>query len=145
MNNKQLFGRRLALLRHHGFPDDSIGMLQELDIEGMSSEESDGETGERRVFKIKKLPWRSPDLTAFLHRIDDFPLKNTNNKVLRRRYVRRERLLKDIESDERPAVPGLNTNLYRSEWLQRQDKRGTSRLAVVDNVFELPKIDDFVK
>ncbi|KIM24779.1 hypothetical protein M408DRAFT_317077 [Serendipita vermifera MAFF 305830] len=73
---EQLLGRRLALAKHHDLPDRSITLLENLDIDGMSSEESDGEIGTKRVFKIKSLPWRSGtkrlyhvDLTAVYARL----------------------------------------------------------------------------
>ncbi|KAG8767260.1 hypothetical protein FS842_004489 [Serendipita sp. 407] len=142
---RQLLGRRLALMHHHKFPEDSIKMVEGLDIDGMSSEQSEGDVGSAREFRIKQLPWRSPDLTAFLHRIDKLPTKNGDNKILRQRSNERRRVTADLRSTRRLPISGLPVNLYRSEWLQGLSERDQKRLNVVDKAFKFPKIDDYCR
>jgi hypothetical protein len=122
----------------------TIQMIEHLEIDGMSSEDSEGEVGTHRTFKIKKLPWRSQELTTFLHRVDELPTKNAQNGILRRRTVHRFRLIKDIESVSRSPVERLCENLYNGEWLKGQDDRNRKRLGVVDSPFIIPRIDDYV-
>jgi hypothetical protein len=128
-------------MTHHGFPAAAVSMVENLDLDGMSSEASEGEMGMARIFRIKKLPWRNPDLTTWLHRIDRLPLKNLHNSVLTKRSVQRERHFSDIVSTKRPPVVGLPRNLYNPHWLQRQDSRAQKRLAALDDDFDLPSID----
>jgi hypothetical protein len=80
--------RRLAMLRHHEFPSEVIRFVKELDVEGMSSEESVGEPNTKRHYLIKKLPWRNPTLTLWLHRVDGLPLKNRHGRTIPRRSER---------------------------------------------------------
>ncbi|PVF91945.1 hypothetical protein CPB86DRAFT_845663 [Serendipita vermifera] len=141
---QQLLGRRVALLKHHKFPEDCIDVVQEdLGVDGMSSEESDGEVGTVRTFKIKRVPWRSQDLTVWLHRVDALPTKNARNAVLTRRWPPRKRIISDLDSSRSQTVHKLPVNFYRGDWLTDQDERSRARLDVDEIPFELPKIDDF--
>jgi hypothetical protein len=139
----QLLGRRLALLKHHHFPKACVKMVEELSADGMSSEESEGEAGMPRVFKIKKLDWRSEELSTWLHRVDDMPVKNKQNSVLHHRSMRRVRNFSDKVS-RRPPVCGLSVNLYKGEWLGRQDLRSRRRLGDVDRPLDLAPIDEYL-
>jgi hypothetical protein len=139
----QLLGRRISLLKHHYFPEDAVEMVNALDIDGMSSEDSDGELGTERKFHIKKLPWRSEDLTAWLHRIDGMPTKNISNHILKSRRYLRTRFPSDLVTDRRGPVASLPQNLYRREWLEGQGLRALKRLGVREDIYLLPKIDEF--
>jgi hypothetical protein len=108
----------------------------------MSSEESDGDTV--RSFRIKRLPWRDPELTNWLHRLDKAPLKNKAGKILDKRRNHRERIESDLESISRAPVIKLPINFYRREWLQAQNQLLPDRLEGTNTPFPLPKIDDFV-
>jgi hypothetical protein len=144
LTDNQILGRRLALLNHHNFPDYAIDMVEALDIDGMSSEESEGEVGvEPRSFTIKKLPWRSPDLTEWLHRVDGLPTRNAQNAVLTKRAFHRQRRRGDIISANREPVARLSVNLYHPNWMKQQDIRAKARIGALEDGFELPKIDEF--
>ncbi|PVF92389.1 hypothetical protein CPB86DRAFT_841679 [Serendipita vermifera] len=140
---RQLLGRRLALLRHHRFPKDCLKMVEDsLGVDGMSSEDSDGEVGTNRSFIIKNIPWRNEDLTKWLQRVDALPLKNKANVPLARRWKPRNRVVSDMQSTRRRPATGLPLNFYKSDWLMGQDSRSRTRLGAVAS-FELPKIDEY--
>ncbi|CAG8605338.1 15219_t:CDS:2 [Acaulospora colombiana] len=141
------FRRRVALMKYHDFPSDSITMVKSLGVDGVSSEESDGESesGSDRIFKIKRLSWRSPDLTTFLRRIDELPLKKRGKRPLYQRRLRRRRVVADINSEGRDAVPSLPSNLYRTEWLQSLNERARKKLDTQKDAFVFPRIDDLVR
>lgn len=141
---QQLLHRRKAMVKHHQFPDIAVQLLDKLDKEGMSSEESEGEPGTtERVYRIKKLPWRSPEVTQWLHRVDAMPTKNTNGAVLSRMASYRTRVTSDLESDSRPPIRCLLKTLYRPEWLRLQLPSSLKDLSVSNVKVTLPKIDDF--
>lgn len=139
----QLLRRRVALIRHHGFPDDAAKALQHLDMEGMSSEDSEGELGTRRTFRIKKLPWRSDELTLWLQRIDKLSLKNNHAEVLARRVEHRRRVASDKTSAKRSPPYGLPVNFYNPSWLESRDSRFLRRLGIHSTKLSLPKIDEY--
>jgi hypothetical protein len=140
----QLLERRLALLKHHGFPEESVEMVESLGTDGMSSEESDGEVGGSRTFKIKRVPWRGQGLTNWLHRIDGLPVRNVDNSVLMQRNNSRNRLISDLRSTRRKPVRSLPINWYKRGWLEGQDRRTKARLNIQEEEHILPTIDDFV-
>jgi hypothetical protein len=120
-------------------PIGTISFVEQLDLDGMSSEESDGEIGGDREFLIKRLPWRSAQVTAWLHKVDKLPTKNSNNEVLTRRATYRKRIEADIESVNRRPVPCLPKNMYSQTWLQAQGERACKKLGVKDVSISLPK------
>lgn len=129
-------------MRHHTFPQDTIEVVEQLDIDGMSSEESEGEVGVNRSYKIKRLPWRSHELGTWLKRVDAMPMKNMQNDVLSKRCNYRQRIPSDKESQRRGPVNRLPTNMYNAEWIRDQGDRAVMRLGVIKELMLLPKIDD---
>jgi hypothetical protein len=130
-------------LNHHHFPADSIALVEKLGAAAMSSEESLGEFGGPRKFKIKSYPWRSPELTTWLHCIDSLPLKNSLGVTMAHRTISRRRENSDLESTH-PPRKGLPTNFYNRDWVSRQDERTVARLSIKETPFDLPKIDSFI-
>jgi hypothetical protein len=112
-------------------------------MEGMSSEDSEGELGTRRTFRIKKLPWRSNELTLWLQRIDKLSLKNSHAEVLARRVEHRRRVSSDKTSNKRPPPYGLPVNFYNPTWLESRDSRYLKRLGIRSTKLPLPKIDEY--
>lgn len=135
------------MVEHHQFPEIAVEILEKLDKDGMSSEDSDGEpgtgTGTGRMFRIKRLPWRSSELTEWLHRIDGLPTKNSSGAVLAKMSTYRSRISSDAESKTRPPVCGLPRNFYRSDWVRLQSKRAIREVGVSPMDISLPKIDEF--
>lgn len=128
------------MAQHHNLPKAAVDLIEALDVEGASSEESEGEIGDQRGFKIKTLPWRSPHLTTWLHRIDELPAKNNLGATLPRRMGHRRRQASDLVSQDRPPVPKLQANLYNADWLQKRPPRFAKQLCC-DGEFVLPALD----
>jgi hypothetical protein len=133
------------MLKFHKFPLETIRMIEDLGPAGMSSEESEGEIGTLdRKYKVKRLEWRSRELTTFLHQVDELPTSNSENEIRRQLAPSRERVQKDIDSVGRPAIPELNQNLYDADWLRRQDDRTRHELKVRESLFPIPVIKEYV-
>lgn len=129
-------------MEHHNVPKPAVDLVEALDMEGISSEESEGEIGEDRTYKVKALPWRNPQLTAWLHRIDRLPIKNRLGAVMSKRTTYRRRQDSDLVSEERPPVPSLHRNMYEPNWLQKRPPRFSKQLCV-DGDFTLPALDPY--
>lgn len=119
-----------------------MDLVEALDVEGVSSEESEGEIGGERTFKVKNLAWRSPELTTWLHRIDKLPTKNSLGEVIHKRTAQRRRQTSDLVSESRPPVPSLKSNMYNQSWLQRRPTRYIKQLCA-DGEFLLPALDRY--
>jgi hypothetical protein len=132
-------------MKHHGLPSGVIDLVKMLGINGMSSESSDGDIGGNdRTYLVKRLPWRSDELTTWLHRIDALPRKNRVGVNLTHYTVSRKRELSDLES-VRPPRRRLPVNFYDREWMSQQDDRSRARLGINVHVFNLPKLDQFLR
>jgi hypothetical protein len=132
------------MVKHHQFPDIATQVLDKLGKEGMSSEESDGECGTSdRIYRIKRLDWRSPELTEWLRRLDGMPTKNKNDAVLARMAFYRTRITSDLHSTSRPAVPRLPNGFYRAEWVRALGPTSLRDVSITKASVTLPRIDDF--
>jgi hypothetical protein len=117
--------------------------LHLLDVDGMSSEESEGDVnGEDRRYHIKGLPWRSLDLSRWLRHIDQFPYElNPNN---RRRSTRRRRSESNKVSIGRVPPRGLPASFFCEAWLEQQSQGALHRLGLsVTEKMDLPKLPLF--
>lgn len=117
-------------------PSSAIDILSQLGMEGMSTDESEGDVKQRRTrrFLIKKLPWRDPRLTEWLHQIDglsDAPSKTTGN----RSNKCTPRMPSALVSDSRPVPKMLPRSFYSLAWLSQH-----TRHEVVDQDVVLPMI-----
>ncbi|KAG8830692.1 hypothetical protein FRC17_004412 [Serendipita sp. 399] len=137
---KQLLDRRLALAEHHGYPDGAIKLIKDLGLQGMSSEESEGEVGGSRTYEIKRLPWRADVLSEWLHHIDRLSAVNLHQCVLYRRSYARNRRLSLMSSESRLPVVGLPHNLYDPTWLKHLGNSGRLRLRPQPQEFPLPNV-----
>jgi hypothetical protein len=104
--------------------------LEILDVDGMSSEESEGEVNMKRSFHIKVLPWRSQNLTAWLHSVDMLSTKNAAGEMLSRRAMCRDRLLSHKVSTHRSAQRELPMSFYNRDWLRKLDPVTVVKLRV---------------
>lgn len=130
------------MIKHHNLPKAAEALVEALDTEGVSSEESEGEIGDDRSYKIKGLAWRSPQLTNWLHRIDELPTKNVLGAVIPKRMARRHRQASDLVSGDRPPVPNLQRNLYDPIWLQKRPALYSKQLCI-NGEFVLPALDHY--
>ncbi|KAI0685142.1 hypothetical protein BC835DRAFT_1290945 [Cytidiella melzeri] len=109
-------------------------MLSWLGTDGMSSNESDVENG-ARIFRIKTLPWRNPDLILWLLGFNALHRKARYGPVdpRTRGAPPHERIDSGLVSSSRRAPPGLPENAYDNTFLRylpswsRQDLSASSR------------------
>jgi hypothetical protein len=82
----------------------------------MSSEQSEGEIGSQdRRYYIKAIPWRSPELTQWLHHLDSLPKNPKSNNA--RQYKTRNRLESPFVSQSRIPPNGLPISFFCQAWL----------------------------
>ena len=105
----------------------------------MSSEESDGAVGTKRSFHIKILPWRAPELTVWLHNVDNLSLVNEDGVTLSSRAVFRARFLSHKVSTFRKPLKGLPASFYNSDWLVKRDPVEVSNLRM-KRVGDIPQL-----
>lgn len=101
----------------------------------MSSDDSEGEIRgkERRLF-VRRLPWRNPAITQWLHSIDRFP--NVGEEPDRRHIER----LPGTGATERSPAPRLPRVLYSEAWLLQQSRMTIERLQISTSILQLPCI-----
>jgi hypothetical protein len=129
--------RRKDLVAHHCLGPLSTRVMDQLDVDGMSSDESEGDI-DSRVYRINRLPWRSALLTQWLHGIDGLPPKNKNGATIPPPVMHRVRLESDMCSQGREPVYGLAQNLYSSDWIQSVDKETVQQLGMSNKRILLP-------
>ncbi|PVF91139.1 hypothetical protein CPB86DRAFT_854736 [Serendipita vermifera] len=135
---------RKQLLLRHQFPTAATSILEELGVEGMSSEESEGEIGSKnRRYFVKVLPWRSEALTTWLHQIDRLPAPRRGKGT--RQYTRRTRILnRPLPVSKNRTIPtGLPRAFYREEWIASASKSALARLEVSEENIPIPRIKQF--
>ena len=104
--------------------------------DGMSSEESDNETGQLQpTLRVKVMPWRR-DIDHELGIIDK-QRKNTNAfNNQGSKPIHRERKYGNPVLSTRKPVPDLPEILYNREWLKGLDENERNMLGVTDGGFE---------
>jgi hypothetical protein len=99
----------------------------------MSSEESDGEIGTaQRIFHVKALPWRHPNLTKWLHSLDAFP-RNPSGIIGMRSYSKRTRQRtadQKLLSSVRQPPRGLAQALFDPSWLASRSTSARRQLEI---------------
>jgi hypothetical protein len=127
----QLLKRRIAAIRRHNLSSRAHNAIELLGIDGMSSEESEGEIGSKsRRFRVKLLPWRHRIASEWLHCLDRLPMITTlSAKQPSGRRMRRDRQMGSTISHERKAPIALPEWLYDPEWLQRVTTEDVSESA----------------
>lgn len=94
-------------------------ILATLGAGGMSSDESELDRDERKVYYVKKMSWRGKPLTSRMVTIDkDRNFKNCYEHTSGNAPRPRKRRLHPTESS-RDAIPGLPLNFYDSDWWKR--------------------------
>jgi hypothetical protein len=136
----QLFNSRKRKLKSIQASEDALGLLEMLGAEGMSSEESEGELRlPGRRYLIKSLPWRAPDLTAWLHEIDSLPAAYAR-PYSSRTYQQRTRVPSNLVSKKcRPPI-GLPASFYRQEWLATRSEWVVAKLQIMRGQCVLPPL-----
>jgi hypothetical protein len=116
----KLFKHRSIVVERAGFPIDAKDAIQALGIDGMSSEDSEGEVGRSdRKFFIKQLPWRHLELTRWLHQLDTLPPPSAQ-PLGTRSYITRIRTRQKGNSFSLTRRPpkGLSQAYFDLDWLK---------------------------
>ncbi|KAF8208472.1 hypothetical protein K438DRAFT_1961078 [Mycena galopus ATCC 62051] len=117
----QLFLRRHQTAHQFEPLHKHITMLEELGIEGMSSDDSDRGDGDLVRYRIRSPAWRADAVTPWLRMFD------TISRIFRREpgpgANPRIRNSTNDKSDGKGFVPGLPINAYDPSWLKRDARR----------------------
>lgn len=120
----------------------SLRLLERLGARGMSDEDDDVPHNSKDPRPIRTLVWRGGQVTGVLRALDEF--SQLDRDYTQRRpgpgpleRVRQPAAQATVASvDERPPVPGLWKNAYRTAWLQAQPPSFRLKLDVDDEDFD---------
>lgn len=136
----QLSATRKAKSSHYQLPAAASEVIQALGLEGMSSEESEGEVGSKnRRYFVKMLPWRAPSLTAWLYQLDALPAPSGRG-LSSRIYHKRNRVVGERLSKTRQPPPGMPSTFYCQSWLASRTTTSQVRLMISLQLICLPHI-----
>ena len=115
----KLLNRRIAAALEDEDTNRHVGILRQLGTNGMSSDESDNENG-ARIFRVKTVPWRNPQLTFWLRTFDALHRKSRYGTIdpRLRGAPPRERVDSGLISGGRPVTSGLPENAYDEQYLR---------------------------
>lgn len=115
----KLWKRRLDRIKTHNLSAFAMEMITTLGIDGMSSDDSEGEIGSKhRLLRRKNLPWRSPGLTKWLHHIDLLPKDSATSARWQAGRPQRLIRLDDPRISVRCRIPvGLPSSFYDRNWI----------------------------
>jgi hypothetical protein len=101
-----------------GLPHIALHNIHTLGVDGMSSEDSEGEVGgQNRQFNVKSLPWRNVELTKWLHALDLMSSETLQNgKSVPGRKWHRDRCIGGMPSVRAPPK-GLPRDFYDTKWI----------------------------
>ncbi|KAF5378192.1 hypothetical protein D9615_007591 [Tricholomella constricta] len=125
---RTLFHRRLEIAQLNPSLQGHVRILQQLGVDGMSSDESDHEAAthirtvaaSRPTFRVLVPRWRAPEITRWLHVFDRIYTATRRAVGPSRGDYPRHRLYHEQTanfSSRRKFVPLLPYNAYRREWL----------------------------
>ncbi|KAI0687418.1 hypothetical protein C8T65DRAFT_590463 [Cerioporus squamosus] len=129
---RNLWMRRLTAAAFHPDLQIHIPILRSLGPFGMSSDESDHESGGGIRYRILKKPWRNPELALWLRLFDKlYSIWRLGNMTGAQPHPRTP---SGVVSTRRPPVCGLPWNAYNQVWFKR--------LTDYDKVLLAPKMDE---
>jgi hypothetical protein len=109
---------RCKKLKSLALSEEVLAAIYQLGVNGMSSEQSEGEVGSQtRRYYIKTIPWRSSELTRWLHHLDSLPKNLRSNSS--RQYKQRNRLESPLFSESRTPPNRLPISFFCQAWLTR--------------------------
>lgn len=118
----QIARRRGEVLEGYGDLKDVAPYLNKLGVDGMSGDESDHMGGHRR-YVVRKLNWRSDEVTNALRVLDALALVSHWTRDGRPRPGKFPHVRIDSgRVENRDPVRNLPRNFYRPEWLNTLDK-----------------------
>lgn len=133
---RQILKLRVSIVSQYEIPGQALKALHLLGIDGMSSEESEGEVGQKdRQYRVKKVPWRSSAITHWLHSIDQLPLDE--------RY-KRSRIPSDLQSDRCTPPSHLPLSFYNWDWLESRSPLFRDTLDITEETIDLPDLAPYI-
>ncbi len=124
----QIAQRRGHVLSAYEELQDIACHLDKLGAEGMSGDESDHADGRRR-YVVRKLNWRSDEVTKVMRVLDALVLVSHWTRDGRPRAGKFPHMCIDSDRvDNKDPVCNLPHNFYRPEWLETLDKYERRRL-----------------
>ncbi|RPD61502.1 hypothetical protein L227DRAFT_500317 [Lentinus tigrinus ALCF2SS1-6] len=131
-NVMQLWLRRLTVAAFHPDLQIHIPILRSLGPFGMSSDESDHNSGEGIRYRILRKPWRNPELANWLQFFDKlYSIWRLGNMTGAQPHPR---VPSNAISIRRPPVRGLPWNAYNEAWFKK--------LTDYDKILLSPKMDE---
>ncbi|KAH7904840.1 hypothetical protein BJ138DRAFT_1018563 [Hygrophoropsis aurantiaca] len=115
----QIYYRRLRVAKHYeGLQESVEHVIRELGVDGMSSDESDHESGRgEATYYIVRKPWRTAKLTAYLHVLDALHLKmRYGGEWDKSSGSWPHYRTSSLRDSQRPPPTHLPRNFYSDEW-----------------------------
>ncbi|CAG8710739.1 13464_t:CDS:2, partial [Acaulospora colombiana] len=135
---RQLLKARETAASRYELSPAALETLRLLGVDGMSSEESEGEVGKSdRQYRIKILPWRSTTLTKWLHTLDQLP---SNQIPTSKPRPRRTRIPTELMSENRTPPMCLPTPFFDQNWLNSISGRYRATLELTNREITLPSL-----
>ncbi|KAI0367548.1 hypothetical protein BV20DRAFT_1037610 [Pilatotrama ljubarskyi] len=110
-----LFYRRRRVAAKYSQLKPHLPMLEQLGIDGMSSDESDEDSNGCKLFRILAKSWRPDRVTAWLRGFDAVDALTRDAQSSRGNQPRRRAVSSKVD-DSRAAVKGLPKNAYNPVW-----------------------------
>lgn len=117
----KLYHRRRDVTFHHRQMEPQRRMLEDLGIDGMSSDEEEAVNGQKR-YLITPPQWRMPFVGVWLRVFDGLCIHRRleGDAADGRGRLPRDRIATNRFSTSKKFVPGLPINAYRKSWLDKQ-------------------------
>lgn len=115
---------------------DQFGMLiEELGPEGMSSDDSEIDDDARKVFPVRRMPWRSKEVEKRLIQVDkDYNTTNAYGNLRAGNPPRHRTRRYAMKVSRRKPAAGYPLNFYDRNWYAALTKSQQEDLSATDSV-----------
>jgi hypothetical protein len=115
---------------------DQFGMMiEELGHEGMSSDDSEIDDDGRKVFPVRRMPWRSKEIERRLIQVDkDYNTTNAYGNSRAGNPPRHRTRRNAMKVSRRKPTAGYPLNFYDRHWYARLTKTQQEDIAATDSV-----------
>jgi len=108
-----------------------LRMIDNLTMNGMSSDESDLDEDRRPIYRVKKRSWRAKVITDWMIIIDDFMNTTDGSGRIHAGNAPRKRVRpNNAQASSRDPTVGCPKNYYRNEFLKNLNNRALKELKV---------------
>ncbi|KAJ8472987.1 hypothetical protein ONZ45_g16462 [Pleurotus djamor] len=111
-----------------------VVLLNALGKYGNSSDESDVDDSDQRIYAVRGKPWRSPEVTSVLIAIDERRGRNNQHGNCKSGAQPHPRIREMGPQSDREAVLGLPRNYYARSYLEQINAFTLSNLAPIEEV-----------